>query len=106
MQVASVSGIDQPLLNYTSKEYSQQLVVKDEYTELNPVVFIGIFNFSFSNGDYLSHRAICNVQTGEQVIKDMNFYFIELPKFTKRFVAVDLSALHLFLFLFRRLYTL
>ena len=84
MQVADVLGMDKRLLYYTSKEYSQQIVSGEKYTELNPVIFIGIFDFDFTTGtEYLSHHAICNVETKERVIKDMDFYFIELSKFKK-----------------------
>jgi predicted transposase/invertase (TIGR01784 family) len=84
MQVADVAGMDKRLLYYTSKEYSQQIVSGEKYTELNPVIFIGIFDFPFTDGEsYYSHHAICNVETQERVIKDMDFYFIELPKFQK-----------------------
>ena len=84
MQVADVLGMDKRLLYYTSKEYSQQIVSGEKYTELNPVIFIGIFDFDFTTGtEYLSHHAICNVETKERVIKDMDFYFIELTKFNK-----------------------
>ncbi len=90
MQVADVIGMDKRLLYYTSKEYSQQLVSGDKYTELNPVIFIGIFDFNFTAGtDYFSHHAICNVKTQERIIKDMDFYFIELPKFNK--IAAELD---------------
>ncbi len=89
MQVADLSGMDKRLLYYTSKEYSQQIVSGEKYTELNPVIFIGIFDFDFTTGEeYLSHHAICNVETKERVIKDMDFYFIELTKFKK--LAKDL----------------
>jgi predicted transposase/invertase (TIGR01784 family) len=84
MQVADIIAMDKRLLYYTSKEYSQQIVSGEKYTELNPVIFIGIFDFNFTDGkDYFSHHAICNVETKERVIKDMDFYFIELTKFSK-----------------------
>ena len=89
MQVADVSGMDKRLLYYTSKEYSQQITSGEKYTELHPVIFIGIFDFRFSDGEYLSHHAICNVKTGERVIKDMDFYFIELPKFQKTLAELE-----------------
>ncbi len=90
MQVADVIGMDKRLLYYISKEYSQQLVSGDKYTELNPVIFIGIFDFNFTTGtDYFSHHAICNVKTQERIIKDMDFYFIELTKFNK--IAAELD---------------
>ena len=90
MQVADILGMDKRLLYYTSKEYSQQIVSGDKYTELNPVIFIGIFDFPFTDGEaYFSHHAICNVETKERVIKDMDFYFIELPKFKKLVQELD-----------------
>jgi predicted transposase/invertase (TIGR01784 family) len=89
MQVADVAGMDKRLLYYTSKEYSQQIESGERYTELNPVIFIGIFDFDFSQGNYLSHHAICNIKTGERIIKDMDFYFIELPKFNKQLHELD-----------------
>jgi predicted transposase/invertase (TIGR01784 family) len=90
MQVADVTAMDKRLLYYTSKEYSQQIVSGEKYTELNPVIFIGIFDFNFTKGDdYFSHHAICNVKTQERIIKDMDFYFIELPKFLKSAKDLD-----------------
>lgn len=90
MQVADLAGMDKRLLYYTSKEYSQQIDSGEKYTELNPVIFIGIFDFDFTEDKhYFSHHAICNVKTKERVIKDMDFYFIELPKFKK--LAKDLD---------------
>jgi predicted transposase/invertase (TIGR01784 family) len=84
MQVADVDGMDKRLLYYTSKEYSRQIVSPEKYTELRPVIFIGIFDFKFTQGQhYFSHHTICDVETKEQVIKDMDFYFIELKKFLK-----------------------
>ena len=84
MQVAEPDGMDKRLLYYASKEYSQQIESGELYSKLNPVIFIGIFDFRFTEGDkYLSHHAVCDVENGERTIKDMDFYFIELPKFKK-----------------------
>lgn len=84
MQVAEPDGLDKRLLYYTSKEYSQQIESGEFYTKLKPVIFIGIFDFDFTEGDkYLSNHAVCDVENGERIIKDMDFYFIELPKFVK-----------------------
>ena len=82
MQVAEPEGLDKRLLYYASKEYSQQIERGEFYTKLKPVIFIGIFDFKFTEGNkYLSHHAVCDVENGERTIKDMDFYFIELPKF-------------------------
>jgi predicted transposase/invertase (TIGR01784 family) len=84
MQVAEPDGMDKRLLYYASKEYSQQIESGELYSKLNPVIFIGIFDFRFMEGDkYLSHHAVCDVENGERTIKYMDFYFIELPKFKK-----------------------
>ena len=82
MQVAEPEGLDKRLLYYASKEYSQQIESGEFYTKLKPVIFIGIFDFKFTEGNkYLSHHAVCDVENGERTIKDKDFYFIELPKF-------------------------
>lgn len=84
MQVAEPDGLDKRLLYYASKEYSQQIESGEFYTKLKPVIFIGIFDFKFTEGGkYLSHHAVCDVENGERSIKDMDFYFIELPTFNK-----------------------
>ncbi|MCU0348134.1 MAG: Rpn family recombination-promoting nuclease/putative transposase [Saprospiraceae bacterium] len=84
MQVAEPDGLDKRLLYYASKDYSQQIESGEYYTELKPVIFIGIFDFKFTQSNkHLSHHAVCDVEDGERVIKDMDFYFIELPKFRK-----------------------
>lgn len=57
MQVAEPDGLDKRLLYYASKEYSQQIESGEHYTELKPVIFIGIFDFKFTSGEkYLSHH--------------------------------------------------
>ena len=82
MQVAEPDGLDKRLLYYAGKEYAQQIESGEQYTRLRPVIFIGIFDFHFTKGTkYLVHHAVCDVEDGERVIKDMDFYFIELPKF-------------------------
>lgn len=84
MQVSEPDGLDKRLLYYVSKDYSQQIESGQQYPKLRPVIFIGIFDFLFTQGTkYLSHHAVCDVEDGERVIKDMDFYFIELPKFDK-----------------------
>ncbi len=84
MQVSEPDGLDKRLLYYASKDYAQQIERGEDYTELKPVIFIGIFDFNFTQGNkYLSHHAVCDVENGERIIEDMDFYFIELPKFNK-----------------------
>jgi predicted transposase/invertase (TIGR01784 family) len=85
MQVAEPDGLEKRLLYYLSKDYVNQIDSGEQYAELKPVIFIGIFNFRFTaNKLAVSHHAVCNVESGERIIKDMDFFFIELPKFTKK----------------------
>ena len=84
MQVAEPDGLDKRVLYYASKEYSQQIERGEDYTQLKPVIFIGIFDFIFTkNGKYLSHHTVCDAENGDRAITDMDFYFIELPSFKK-----------------------
>jgi predicted transposase/invertase (TIGR01784 family) len=90
MQVSEPDGLDKRLLYYASKDYAQQIESGDFYTKLKPVIFIGIFDFRFTKGNkYLSHHAVCDVENGERIIKDMDFYFVELPKFNKPITTVN-----------------
>ncbi len=85
MQVADVDGFDKRVLYYASKSYSSQIDRGDLYEQLNPTFFIGILDFEATkNKDYISRHKIIDIITGENFIKDIEFNFIELPKFNKR----------------------
>lgn len=85
MQVGDLDGFEKRVLFYSSKSYSDQIKRADFYRKLRPVIFIGILDFEQTkNENYLSRSQIRDVETGEQTIKDMEFTFIELPKFNKQ----------------------
>lgn len=85
MQVGDIDGFAKRVLYYSSKSYSDQIKRADFYRKLQPVIFIGILDFvQTENKNYISRSQICDVETGEQTIKDMEFNFIELPKFDKQ----------------------
>jgi predicted transposase/invertase (TIGR01784 family) len=85
MQVAEADGFDSRVLYYASKSYSAQIQRGDEYEKLKPIFFIGILNFSATeNPSYLSRHKVTDTETGQQFIKDIEFNFIELPKFNKK----------------------
>lgn len=89
MQVAEVDGFDKRVLYYASKSYSSQIERGDLYEKLNPTFFIGILNFEITqNQDYISRHKIVDIQTGENLISDIEFNFIELPKFNKKETAL------------------
>jgi predicted transposase/invertase (TIGR01784 family) len=84
MQVADVDGFSKRVLYYSSKSYSSQIKRGDFYRKLRPVIFIGVLDFEHTqNENYINRSQIRDVETGEQTIKDMEFTFIELPKFNK-----------------------
>jgi predicted transposase/invertase (TIGR01784 family) len=84
MQVAEVEGFDKRVLYYASKSYSAQIDRGDLYEKLNPTFFIGILDFEITkNTDYISRHKIVDIRTGENLISDIEFNFIELPKFNK-----------------------
>ena len=85
MQVAEVDGFDKRVLYYASKSYSSQIDRGDLYEKLNPTFFIGILDFEVTqNKDYISRHKIIDTETGENFITDIEFNFIELPKFQKK----------------------
>ena len=84
MQVGDLDGFEKRVLFYSSKSYSDQIKRADFYRKLRPVIFIGILDFEHTeNKNYISRSQIRDVETGEQTIKDMEFTFVELPKFNK-----------------------
>jgi predicted transposase/invertase (TIGR01784 family) len=84
MQVAEIDGFDKRVLYYASKSYSAQIDRGDEYEKLNPTFFIGILDFEVTqNPSYINRHKITDIETGENFIKDIEFNFIELPKFKK-----------------------
>jgi len=82
MQVGNVSGFAKRVLFYSSKSYSDQIKRTDFYQKPRPVIFMGILDFVHTqNKGYISRSQIRDVETGEQTLGDMEFAFIELPKF-------------------------
>ena len=84
MQKKDMGDFNKRSLYYTSKAYVSQLPKGNNYTKLKKVYFIGILNFNiFENKDFISRHLIINQETNTQDLKDFEFTFIELPKFTK-----------------------
>lgn len=82
MQVADALGFSKRVLYYTSQGYISQIDRGEFYDRLNPTIFVGILDFEISkNPKYISRHRILDVETGERIMEDMEFNFIELPKF-------------------------
>ncbi len=82
MQVADKKGFDKRVQYYIARDYSMQIDSGEDYPLLSPAYFIGILDFSFGEGDkYKTHHLILEKETYEHLLKDIQFAFIELPKF-------------------------
>jgi len=90
MQVEEPDGFDKRVQYYTAKQYASQIHVGEDYPKLNQVIFIGILNFNFFEGEnYLTRHLIVNQKTGKQELKDLEFNFIELPKFDEDKIQIE-----------------
>jgi predicted transposase/invertase (TIGR01784 family) len=84
MQVTDKLGFAKRVVYYSAKSYSAQLDAGENYYELKATIFIGILNFTFLESQhYLSRHLILDIETKEHKLKDLDFNFIELPKFNK-----------------------
>jgi predicted transposase/invertase (TIGR01784 family) len=84
MQQAEVLGFDKRVQYYVTKEYSSQIKDGENYSKLNPVILVGILSFDYFQGEeYLSKHTLLNENTLKNELRDISFYFIELPKFNK-----------------------
>ncbi len=92
MQIAEAESFSKRVLYYTSQSYTSQIERGDEYEKLNPTFFIGILDFKIGTGtNYFSRHKVLNVETGEHILRDVEFNFIELPKFMK--TEVELKSI-------------
>ncbi|GAK51101.1 hypothetical protein U14_02343 [Candidatus Moduliflexus flocculans] len=82
MQVEHVEGLRKRFAYYAAKAYASQIERGQDYPKLNQVIFIGILNFNeFDTPNYLTRIQWLNTVTYQQELKDVEFNFIELPKF-------------------------
>jgi len=85
MQIQKKAGFAKRVVYYTAKAYSGQIQVAEDYPKLNQVIFIEICDFTiFEDPDYLTRHLILNANSFKQELKDLEFNFIELPKFSRR----------------------
>ena len=92
MQIAEFDFFHKRILYYTSQSYVSQLSKGVQYDKLMPVYFIGILEFEIGqNSNYYSKHKVLDVETKEQIIQDVEFNFIELPKFNKTIEQLESS---------------
>lgn len=84
MQVSGYPALRKRFQYYAAKTYTNQIAAGEDYPKLNQVIFIGILNFKeFDGPAWLTRHLLLNTETGKQELKDLEFNFIELPKFSK-----------------------
>ncbi len=90
MQLTDKIGFAKRVVYYSAKSYAAQLNIGENYYQLKPTIFIGILNFEFlETTHYLSRHLILDAETYEHKLKDLDFNFIELPKFNKTELELD-----------------
>jgi predicted transposase/invertase (TIGR01784 family) len=84
MQVEKETVFAKWAVYYSSKAYSSQLKKTQKYHLLKSVIFLGILDFNmFEYENVISQHLILNKNTLQYDLKDLEFNFIELKKFTK-----------------------
>lgn len=92
MQIAESEFFHKRILYYTSQSYTSQIAKGRDYNKLNPAYFIGILEFEISkNLNYRSCHKVLDIETNEHIIQDIEFNFIELPKFNKSIDELESS---------------
>ena len=91
MQIEHTAGAKKRFTYYTAKAYVSQIERGEDYPKPNQVIFIGILDFKLfeQNESYLSRHQILDRETCKQELKDLEFNFIELPKFKKKADEVE-----------------
>ncbi|MGL9759689.1 MAG: Rpn family recombination-promoting nuclease/putative transposase, partial [Wolbachia sp.] len=82
MQLARDKGFEKRAQLYAAKAYSRQ---SGNYIDFKKVFFIAISNSTLfpTEVEYISTHNIRDIKTNGHYLKDFQFVFIELPKFTK-----------------------
>ncbi|MDE5061609.1 MULTISPECIES: Rpn family recombination-promoting nuclease/putative transposase [Wolbachia] len=103
MQLARDKGFEKRAQLYAAKAYSRQLDKSGNYIDLKKVFFIAISNCNLLPEEvgYISTHNIRDIKTNGHYLKDFQFIFIELPKFTKSKVEQLESIVDRWLFFFK-----
>ncbi|WP_338482322.1 MULTISPECIES: Rpn family recombination-promoting nuclease/putative transposase [unclassified Wolbachia] len=103
MQLARDKGFEKRAQLYAAKAYSRQLDKSGNYIDLKKVFFIAISNCNLlpEEVDYISTHNIRDIKTNGHYLKDLQFIFIELPKFSKSKVEQLESTVERWCFFFK-----
>jgi predicted transposase/invertase (TIGR01784 family) len=86
MQMKDYKNMDKRTLYYGSRLVSEQLAIGDFYKDIKPVILINILNFNFLDVPEYHTKTVTVAEEHRdyEVIKDITYHFIELPKFRKQ----------------------
>ncbi|WP_353274018.1 Rpn family recombination-promoting nuclease/putative transposase [Wolbachia endosymbiont (group A) of Ennomos erosarius] len=103
MQLARDKGFEKRAQLYAAKAYSRQSDKSGNYIDLKKVFFIAISNCNLlpEEVDYISTHNIRDIKTNGHYLKDLQFIFIELPKFSKSKVEQLESTIERWCFFFK-----
>jgi len=95
-----IQGFEKRAQLYAAKAYSRQ---SGNYIDFKKVFFIAISNSTLfpPEVEYISTHNIREIKTNGHYLKDFQFVFIELPKFTKNKVEQLESTVERWVFFFR-----
>lgn len=85
MQVLKHKRFEKRAQYYAAKSYSSQATIGDQYYNLKKVIFIGIANCVIfpDKTEYKSRHLTLDEKTLTNDLEDLQYIFIELPKFHK-----------------------
>ncbi|WP_341820163.1 Rpn family recombination-promoting nuclease/putative transposase [Wolbachia endosymbiont (group A) of Cydia strobilella] len=100
MQLARDKGFEKRAQLHAAKAYSRQ---SGNYIDFKKVFFIAISNSTLfpTEVEYISTHNIREIKTNGHYLKDFQFVFIELPKFTKNRVEQLENTVERWCFFFR-----
>ncbi|AAW70962.1 Rpn family recombination-promoting nuclease/putative transposase [Wolbachia endosymbiont of Brugia malayi] len=104
VQLAINKGFEKRVQPYAVKAYSRQLDKSGNYiVDLKKVFFIAISNCNLLSEkvDYISTHNIHDTKTNGHYLKDFQFIFIELPKFSKSKVEQLINIVEHWCFFFK-----
>ncbi|WP_130471230.1 Rpn family recombination-promoting nuclease/putative transposase [Candidatus Magnetaquicoccus inordinatus] len=91
MQVSRVRAFLQRIQFNASKAYVQQIASAEEYPKLNQVIAVTITDFRLFNEfeHCVSMHEMRESLSGESLLREILYYFVELPKFTRSLHDLD-----------------
>ena len=83
MQVNNLKNIEKRTAYYASKIMAREVGIREKYENIKPVIMVNILDYElFGFKEYVSKTEIVLKEHKDyEVIKDLQWYFIELPKF-------------------------